>query len=274
MATRLLHVSDLHVGTREDSAVAAPLLAFVERQEPELVIASGDLTHRSKSDQHAEAARLLRSLGAALFVVPGNHDIPRAPVARLVRTYQRFEREWGTTEPVHTSAAVHVVGLNSVRPWPSQAGAVSGKQLERTAAALREGPAGALRVVVLHHHLVGAPWRSWKLPVVRRNRVLGTLVEAGAELIVAGHVHQAAVSERRDFEVARGGERGVVVSTAPGLGQPRPRRRGEARGLHVYQVDELELGVATYAWQEREWALTAVRRFARGRRPLKALAGV
>src|SRR2546421_1522219 len=63
--------------------------------------------------------------------------------------------------------------------------------------------------------------------------VLGSLVDAGAELILAGHIHQAAVSERREFEGSTGGERGVTVAIAPGLGQPRPHRRGEARGLHV-----------------------------------------
>jgi hypothetical protein len=31
--------------------------------------------------------------------------------------------------------------------------------------------------------------------------------------------------------------RGVTVSIAPGLGQPRPNRRGEARGLHVYDAE-------------------------------------
>ena len=68
--------------------------------------------------------------------------------------------------------------------------------------------------------------------------MLATLVDSGAELILAGHIHQAAVSERREFEVTHGDVRAVVVSIAPGLGQPRPNRRGEARGLHVYEIDE------------------------------------
>ena len=38
----------------------------------------------------------------------------------------------------------------------------------------------------------------------------------------------------------------MTVSVAPGLGQPRPHRRGEARGLHVYEVgdDSLENDLA------------------------------
>ena len=117
--------------------------------------------------------------------------------------------------------------------------------------------------------MIGAPWRSRKKPVARRRHVLAALVDAGAELILAGHIHQAAVSERQEFEVAPGSLRGATVSIAPGLGQPRPDRRGEARGLHVYEAHERELVVETYVWRENDWGLTAIRRFPRGSEPLK-----
>jgi hypothetical protein len=99
--------------------------------------------------------------------------------------------------------------------------------------------------------------------------VLAGLVDAGAELILAGHIHQAAVSERHEFEVERNGLRGVTVSVAPGLGQPRPNRRGEARGLQVYEAGDESLAVQTYTWREDDWGLTATRTFPRGREPLE-----
>jgi hypothetical protein len=98
--------------------------------------------------------------------------------------------------------------------------------------------------------------------------VLVSLVDAGADLIVAGHIHQAAVSERHEFEISRGGERGVVVSVAPGLGQPRPKRHGEARGIHVYEIERSCLRIQTYIWRDTDWGLTAERQFPRGREPL------
>jgi hypothetical protein len=142
------------------------------------------------------------------------------------------------------------------------------EQLERAAGILAQAPAGALRVVALHHHLVGAPWRSRKRPVTWRGSVLGALVDAGAELIVSGHAHQSAVAERREFEVAAGPVRGTTVVTAPGLGQPRPRRRGEARGLHLFEADARTLRVLTYAWVEHRWAQIGDRLFPRGTEPL------
>jgi 3',5'-cyclic AMP phosphodiesterase CpdA len=268
VSARILHVSDLHFGTREDPAVSRALAGLIERVTPELVVASGDLTHRGRRDQHERAATFLRGLGLPLHVIPGNHDIPWAFPARFTRTFAEFERVWETTEPVYRSDRFLVVGLNSVRAWRHQSGGVRRSQLDRAARLLAEGPDGALRIVTLHHHLLGAPWRSRKKPVARRNRVLAALVEAGAELILAGHIHQSTMCERREFEVAAGGERAVTVSIAPGLGQPRPDRRGEARGLHVYEVGERTLEARTFIWREDDWSLTAVRRFPRGRDPL------
>jgi 3',5'-cyclic AMP phosphodiesterase CpdA len=266
--TRILHLSDLHTGTSEDPDVERAVAALVERTEPELIVASGDLTHRGRADQHERAARFLRGLGPELVVVPGNHDIPHTFPARFTRTFAEFERHWHTTEPVYRSERLHVVGLNSVRAWRHQSGGLRQSQLDEAARLLAEARDGALRVAVLHHHLIGAPWRSRKKPVARRNHVLGSLVDAGAELILAGHIHQAAVSERREFEVTVGGESGVTVAVAPGLGQPRPQRRGEARGLHVYEAIGGLLRVHTYVWQQDDWGLTAEREFPRGRAPL------
>jgi 3',5'-cyclic AMP phosphodiesterase CpdA len=268
MPTRILHVSDLHFGARDDPILERGLAALIERVGPELVIASGDLTNRGRRDQHERAAAFLKRLGPPVLAIPGNHDIPYTFPARFTSTWSEFERQWQTTEPEHIGAGAHVVGLNSVRPWRHQSGGVSDAQLQRATAKLHEAADDKLRVVALHHQMVGAPWRTRKKPVARRTHVLATLVDSGAELIIGGHIHQGTVSERHEFEVITGDARGVVVSIAPGLGQPRPERRGEARGCVVYRADERTLNVDTYIWREDDWGLTAVRTFPRGRKPL------
>ena len=253
------------MGAREEPEIEAPLRALVERVAPDLVVASGDLTHRGRAAQHERAAGFLRGLGPAVLAVPGNHDIPWALPARFTRTFREFERRWETTEPIFNGGGLYVVGLNSVRPWRHQSGGVGADQLDRAAALLAGAPPGALLAVVLHHHLTGAPWRSRKRPVARRLHVLASLVDAGAELILSGHIHQSAVSERREFEVTGADEPGATIAIAPGLGQPRPHRRGEARGLHVYEAKAREIRVETYVWSADDWRLTAERRFPRGR---------
>jgi 3',5'-cyclic AMP phosphodiesterase CpdA len=261
---RILHVSDLHVGAYESPDAGASLAALVERLRPELIVASGDLTHRGRRDQHERAGAFLRALGAPVVAVPGNHDIPYTFPTRFTRPWAEFERLWETTRPVYVSNSVCLVGINSVRPWRHQSGAVRDGQLDWAVSRLAAAPPGALRIVALHHQLGGAPWRTRKRPVARRDHVLGTLVDAGAELVVSGHTHQGAVAERHEFEVWSENQLGAVVATAPGLGQPRPHRRGEARGLLVYEVDEHSLTVHTYIWRDGDWRLTAERRFPRG----------
>lgn len=258
------------MGSREEPRIKPGLAALIDRIGPELIIASGDLTHRGRPEQHDRAADFLRSLGRPVLAVPGNHDIPYTPIARFTRTFEQFKRHWETTEPIYRSDELHVVGLNSVRPWRHQSGGIRPAQLEHATRQLAEAAPSALCVVVLHHHLLGAPWRSRKKPVSRRSHVLAGLVDAGAELILAGHIHQAAVSERHEFEVVSSEIRGTTVSIAPGLGQPRPDRRGEARGLLVYESKPSSLSVHTYIWREDDWGLTAIRRFPRGREPLAA----
>lgn len=264
MSARFLHVSDLHFGAGDDATIAQGLEELVERSDPELVVASGDLTHRGRRREHEQAAAFLRGLGRPLLVVPGNHDIPHSVPGRFTRTFAEFERQWGSAEPVFHSPALVAIGVNSVRPWRHQSGGVRAAQLQRVGELLAEADPPALRTVVLHHHLIGAPWRSRKRPVSHRNRVLAALVDAGAELILAGHIHQAAISERHEFEVVEGEVRAVTVSVAPGLGQPRPHRRGEARGALVYEASADDIRIETHVWRERGWALTGERRFPRG----------
>jgi 3',5'-cyclic AMP phosphodiesterase CpdA len=265
---RILHVSDLHVGKREDAAVERALTDLVGRLAPTVILATGDLTHRGRRDQHERAAAQLRALGPPVVAVPGNHDIPYTFPARFSRPWAEFTRLWERTEPVYHADGLFVVGLNSVRPWRHQSGRLRDAQLRWAAERFAEAPAGALRVAAMHHQMIGAPWRSRKKPVARRNHVLATLLEAGAELILSGHTHQGAIAERHEFEAWSEGNTCVAVSTAPGLGQPRPYRRGEARGLVVYDADAAELRAHTYVWRGAEWGLAGVRRFPRGTGPL------
>jgi 3',5'-cyclic AMP phosphodiesterase CpdA len=267
VSTRALHVSDLHAGRRETPRLAEALAALVEEVAPELVIATGDLAHRGREEQLSQARALLAGLGAPFLAVPGNHDIPYSFPARFTRPWQRFEAVFGSVEPAYRSEMLVVCGLDSVRPWRQQGGRLSPARLARVGETLREGKAGALRVVALHHHLAGSPWRaSRKLPLKHRDRALAAFAAAGAELVVGGHIHQASVAEMHEFSALEGeAKQSIVLATAPGLGRPRPHRSGEAQGALVYEWDADRLGVLTYVWEHGRFARTARREFPRSR---------
>src|SRR5262249_30813553 len=114
------------------------------------------------------------------------------------------------------------------------------------------------------HRLPGARVRTGNGPLAGRSKVLRRLASAGAELILGGHVHQATIAERRDFEVVPGSVASCVLATAPGLGRPRPNRAHEARGVLVHRADDNEFSIEAYAWTGETWALTGTRTFTRG----------
>jgi 3',5'-cyclic AMP phosphodiesterase CpdA len=262
VAVRVLHLSDLHLGSRGGQIAGPGLTELIERASPELIVVGGDLVNRGRRQQFEQSAAFLRSLGPAVAAVPGNHDLPYTFPARFSHPWREFERQWATTEPVHRSEHLLAIGLNSAQPWRHQSGSLRRDSLERTSRLLAETPPEVYRLVFLHHHLACAPWRARKRPLSDRRHVLRKLAESGVDLIASGHIHQGSVVERHEFDVGAG-IRPLVVTTAPGLGRPRPHRQREAHGLQLYSFDEGEITVETYIWRENELRLTGTRRFPR-----------
>lgn len=262
---RILHISDLHLGHATAPQPLERLRELIPRLDPEILVVTGDLTHRGRPPELERARELLESLGLALLAVPGNHDIPYVFPTRFTRTREAWERVFGTTQPVYNSDRLAVVGMNSVRPWRQQGGALGSAQLDGLAPKLEAAQEGALRTVALHHHLAAPPWRAaHKRPVHKRDLVLQTFASAGVELVLSGHVHQSAVAERREFEVVEDGQRkSIVLATAAGFGRPRPERRGEALGFNVYEFDQESISVVTWSWSGGQFTEVGRRTFQR-----------
>jgi 3',5'-cyclic AMP phosphodiesterase CpdA len=264
-AARLLHLSDLHMGHSEVWEPLAALRTLVDEVAPEIIVATGDLADRGRRRELENAGSLLRGLGVPVLAVPGNHDIPYTFPARFTRPFAEWERVFDSPEPTHVSESLVVLGLSSVRPWRGQSGGLAREQVARVVQRLQDDVSGALRIVALHHHLAAPPWRAArKRPLGRRDEILRAFVAAGVELVLGGHVHQAAVAERREFTVLEEGpQRALVLATSPALGRPRPERTEEARGLNVYEADATTITVRTFAWDGEAFLEVGRRLFAR-----------
>src|SRR2546428_11499782 len=114
--TRVLHLSDLHYGAGNDEAIERGAPVLTERFQPELGIASGDLSHRGREDQLARSSNFLRSLDRPVLAVPGNHDIPYRFPARVERPVRQLEGPRDATEPTHSSTPPSAGGLDAVLP--------------------------------------------------------------------------------------------------------------------------------------------------------------
>ena len=260
-----IHISDLHRGTREEPALEDALVTLCHELSPELVIASGDLANRGRATEFKAVKALFERLPSPVLAVPGNHDLPYSFPARFTRPWDRFVAAFGITDPVQTTANAVVCGLNSARPWRHQGGRLGAARLEQAADAFRGAPPESLRIVVCHHHLAGAPWRTArKFPLKDRNTVLHALVAAGAELILGGHIHQSTAVERQAFEALdSASDTSLVLATAPGFGRPRPHRLGEANGLHVIRWTPAEIAIETRIWRDGAFLEAGEHRFPR-----------
>lgn len=187
----VLQISDPHFGTEREPVVTA-LVNLCHGLQPDLVVLSGDITQRARADQFEAASRFLDRLSPpASLVIPGNHDLPLYNLwQRLVAPYGNYRRCFGhELEPVHDHGDLLVVGVNSTRPARQQDGEISPDQVARVAARLKQRRVGQLAVVVAHHplHVTGDGDR--KNLVHGHAHAIATWVEAGADLMLGGHIH-------------------------------------------------------------------------------------
>lgn len=192
MTARLFHVSDLHFG-REDKSALSWFAATVRNERPDAVIVTGDLTMRARSHEFQAAEAWLAALGVPVTIEPGNHDLPYFnPFARLLHPYRRVRRVERAIERPLDVPGVWLVPLETTArmQWRLNwsRGRVAEGRLERAVRKLRERRPGDVAIVACHHPLIDAGTES-----EGRTRggpeALLALAEAGADAVLSGHVH-------------------------------------------------------------------------------------
>ena len=253
----LLQISDTHFGTEQPQVVEA-LVALSARQQPDLVVLSGDITQRARPAQFRAAKAFVERLGAPVLAIPGNHDIALFDLwARLTRPYARYAKVFGTElEPVHASQDWLVVGVNTIRPWRHKNGEVSAAQIDRVAKLLSTASPAQLRVVVVHQPLAVTEARDRTNLLRGHGDAVRAWAAAGADLLMGGHIHlpytMALPGWARELWVVQAGtavssrtRRGVPNSVnilrwgdTPGAqDQPSQSRQGSGRSCRIEQWD-------------------------------------
>lgn len=118
----IVHLTDLQ--DRGNRAWLESILEVTRAEKPDLVCFTGDLVDRKDTAHLAEAADLLKTVGAPVYGVIGNHD-PCDPAS--VRAYRSVGKAtggaWLLDEAVDLgSFAIHgtggLYGLNTIEPKP------------------------------------------------------------------------------------------------------------------------------------------------------------
>lgn len=253
----ILHASDLHFGKPHRPAVSEALLRFAHKERPGVVVISGDLTQRAKVREYRAARDFLaRVAPTPVVVTAGNHDVPlyrawerlfapyrnyRGYIARALDT--AVDLDGGDNRP-----GLRLVALNSSAPRSAIVnGRLSNRQLDFAAGSFAAAPAGAVRVLVVHHNLVRTQDDDPVPPLPRARRILRRAEEWRVDLVLGGHIHRTHVV--RSGEGVRRGIPVVIAGTASSS-----RGRGPENGrnsVNLVKVRRSGIHVTVYLYSEQ-----------------------
>jgi 3',5'-cyclic AMP phosphodiesterase CpdA len=258
----LVHLSDLHFG-RVDQELLGPLRELVERIAPTVVVVSGDLTQRAKSEQFEEARAWLDTLPGPQIIVPGNHDISLYNVFRRfvlpLERYKRYITE--DLDPVYVDDEVAVLGVNTARSLTWKDGRVNKEQVEKIRATLAGLPPEVVRVVVTHHPFDLPEGAEESDLVDRAHMAMDAFAECGVDLLMAGHLHQShAGNTQARYKISEYAALVVQAGTATST-----RGRGEVNSFNVIRTEPQKIEVDRYGWDSvhKQFQLLATEKFMR-----------
>jgi 3',5'-cyclic-AMP phosphodiesterase len=197
--TKLVHISDLHLGKSLDTERRAIAIRdAVMSDDAHHVVVTGDVTHSGRIAELAAFWRIFASLAAQdrITVVPGNHDRLGDDVADAIQAGPRVS--------VRSLHGLHLVRFDSTGPhnrsWLAGHGAMTADDVAEIVAAVEAAPAGAMVVVLLHHHVLPLPadhaaerlvsWLGWPYAdELEQGRNLLAALRGRCDLVLHGHRH-------------------------------------------------------------------------------------
>ncbi|WP_332877613.1 metallophosphoesterase family protein [Massilia sp. S19_KUP03_FR1] len=258
----LVHLSDLHFG-RVDPELLEPLRVLVHQVAPDVVVVSGDLTQRAKSEEFEEARAFLDSLPGPQIVVPGNHDISLYNVLRRflapLDRYRRYITD--DLSPVFIDNEIAVLGVNTARSLTFKDGRVNEEQVEQIRKHLAGLPKALTRIIVTHH--------PFDLPqgfddddlVDRAPMAMQVFAESGVDVLMAGHLH-ASHSGNTSDRYAMSEYAALVIQAGTATST---RGRGETNSFNVVRIDADKVEVDRYGWDVigKAYSLVSTEKFLR-----------
>ena len=242
----IFHASDVHFGRPHLHELSEALVCFVHDLGPDAAVISGDLTQRAKASEYRAARAFLDALAPhPAITTPGNHDVPLYRFwERLFTPYRKYRSIIGPdldtlldvgAAPGAPGGARFVALDSSSARRAIVNGRVTARQLGFADEAFAASPAGALRVLIVHHNLVD-PGDGPRAPPLRgAGRILERLPRWGVNLVLSGHIHRACLGGGGEGVGMHGGVPLIVAGTASSN-----RGRGGERGRNSFNLIRVE----------------------------------
>jgi 3',5'-cyclic AMP phosphodiesterase CpdA len=197
----LLHISDVHFGPPHLETLSEGVLEFIERDPPDVVVLSGDLTQRAKAEQFRQARAFVDRIPVPTVVVPGNHDVPLYRVwERIFAPFAAYRRHFSEElEPVYRDDELMIVGVNTAYNWTFKGGRIRLDRLQEVADQMAAVPEEVFKVVVAHHHLIPPPRFGTQRVLAHAFEAIDVFSRVGVDLILSGHLHQSYIGNSEEF---------------------------------------------------------------------------
>jgi 3',5'-cyclic AMP phosphodiesterase CpdA len=220
---KILHVSDLHVGKRDDESELTTRLVkkiigqWGDDDGKPIIAITGDVVDDGRKKQYKEAKRLLQPLwdaGFSLVSVPGNHDYGWAGGYATAKKFKLFKKylygpHLRITYPqvAFWNDYTTLIGLNSMKAevglWDGLLadGEIGSRQLDELGELIldiREDHGDDHRIVVmLHHHPFLFPddtgykrFREWYGHRLKDGDDLMNILSGHIDVLLFGHEHR------------------------------------------------------------------------------------
>ncbi len=170
-------ITDLHIGAPgADDDLRLVVQDINSREEIKFVIATGDISEKGRNSELEQAKKILDSLKAKYYIIPGNHDTKWSESGCT-----KFKDLWGNDKFVFDFQNIRHIGINSGIPWRGGGGHISVEDLDWLKSVLKKTSAEH-EIIFYSHHPLDGDVDNWF-------EVINLLANHNIKVVFIGHGH-------------------------------------------------------------------------------------